>query len=280
MRLGASSPVHLLRHLPGLPRAEWLLRRSRPVLPVDLADSMGLGAYLNKVVQVLRYAEQRGLHPVLRFSNPLYSPTGGTDVDWLPLLFERTAATDAAAIPPGRFLRRYWYLERHLDDPRAEVPVEAAHALVVSHLRVARGILREVDAFCRSREVGRATLAIHYRGTDKYFEARRIPAERAIAAVAARADRYRTIFVATDEPEFLHAMRQRFAGRVRDLDCAWIFPNAQPAHLTPGNGPAKAREALTTMLVLARCGLCIRTPSNLSRWAQIFDPALPTVLLD
>ena len=86
--------------------------------------------------------------------------------------------------------------------------------------------------------------------------------------------------MATDEPEFLDHVRARYpADKVKDLDCKWIFPNAQPAHLTPGNGPEKAREALLTMLVLARCGLCIRTPSNLSHWAQILSPDLPIILI-
>ena len=281
VRVGASPAFHFCRNLPDLPRNEWLLYRNRPYLPVDLADRMGLGAYLNKVVQILHYADRERLRPILRFSNPLYSPTGDTGTDWLPLLFDRVVAGDEPHIRSRRFIRRYWYLERHLDDPSSEVPIDVSHALIASCLRVRTDVMQGVDDFCRSSGVDGTTLAIHYRGTDKYFEARRVSAERAIHAVSLHAGRYRKIFVATDEPEFLATMRSRFAGeRICDMGCTWIYPNSQPAHLMPGNGPEKAREALMTMLVLARCGLCIRTPSNLSRWAQIFHPDLPTILLD
>ena len=87
------------------------------------------------------------------------------------------------------------------------------------------------------------------------------------------------IFVATDEPEFLDFMTNRFGSeRVIDLDCQEIYSGRAP-HSTPGDPAVKASEAIRSILTLARCGLLIRTRSHLSAWAKILSPSLPTIVL-
>ena len=280
VKLNASPAAHWMRRAPTIPLSNWQMRRNHPYLLVDLSDKMGLGALLSLSVRVLDHAERRGLQPIIRFTNPLYSPNGRSDTDWLPLLFNRRGDYDERRFPKSRFVRPYWHIERRMSDAHGEIANRRRRELFLDHVKIADDVIAEVDAFCADQQIGSETLAIHYRGTDKYLEAPRVHIGRMIDLVAEHADRYSSIFVATDEPEFLMEMREHFPHKkVRDLNCKWIYPNSQPAHLTPGNGAEKAREALLTMLVLSRCGLCIRTPSNLSEWAQVFNPDLPTILL-
>ncbi|HZZ10818.1 MAG TPA: hypothetical protein VFE79_08990, partial [Paraburkholderia sp.] len=52
-----------------------------------------------------------------------------------------------------------------------------------------------------------------------------------------------------------------------------------PVHFSGHPGLAMGREALVSSLLLSRCGFLVKTPSYLSAWSKIFNPALPVKLV-
>jgi len=60
---------------------------------------------------------------------------------------------------------------------------------------------------------------------------------------------------------------------------AWWRDGRRPPHFADLPGEIKAREALTTMALLARSELCVRTDSALSAWAMTLPGQRRTVLV-
>src|SRR5229473_3485403 len=73
-----------LRAAPNFPSQLFRQRANAPYFPFDFRVSIGMGAMLTHIVQLLAYAEQNSLIPVCRISNPLYAD--GADV--FPKYFE------------------------------------------------------------------------------------------------------------------------------------------------------------------------------------------------
>ena len=76
------------------------------------------------------------------------------------------------------------------------------------------------------------------------------------------------LFVASDEPQFVEAARASFGDGAFSFSLeAVATEDGTPPHFSPVAGETKAREALATMLVLARAKLLVKTDSLLSDWA-------------
>jgi len=254
------------------------VRAHCPYFPVEISGAMGMGAVLSTAIMVLHDAERRGLRPYFRFTTPNYAVAPGRD--WLPTYFSQLVALPAD-LEPVQFHRvssPYDITFRRLD---RGLTLHLAAELFSRHLQFESSLVEEARTF-REREFGEDdVIGVHYRGTDKHYEAPRVAWERVVRTVRAElAIRPRPVFLATDEPEFLDYFREALPGvDISDLACSEIYSGGRPAHFSPGNNDQKAREALLTMLVLAGCGTCIRTSSHLSAWAKILNPDQVVIML-
>ena len=91
---------------------------------------------------------------------------------------------------------------------------EHGYRLISRYVRVKPHVREKIDTFVRAYFAGAFVIGIHYRGTDKYEEAPRIPYEDVRAALDAEVgavgvDRFQ-LFVASDEQAFVDYLRNFF----------------------------------------------------------------------
>lgn len=160
----------------------------------------------------------------------------------------------------------------------------AGAALVQRYIKVKPSVGAIVNDFSDRQWSDRFAIGLHYRGTDKSEDARRVPYEEVEAVVRdamARAgtDRCR-VFLATDEQGFVDFMRTRFPAQLCYRD---MFRSSDGRPIDVVNADSNHRKGLDAVvdcLLLARTHTLIRTASNLSLCATLFNPQLPDALLN
>jgi hypothetical protein len=153
-----------------------------------------------------------------------------------------------------------------LDIPFEYPPtLEAASNLVWNAIRIRDDIATEAAAFATG-----TFAAVHFRGSDKVLESPRVSISTVLDVVAREMDalQLHRLFVASDERTFVESARMRFGSEVFWLPLrAFASSDGTPPHFSRVPGDVKAREALTTMLILAHAKVLIKTESLLSDWA-------------
>jgi hypothetical protein len=282
-----SPPVDYLFHAQRRQRLRWRLDRGEAELGFDISGAMGLGATLSNAVLLLGFCDRRGLRPRIRFTNPLYRIPGRRD--WFGAYF-RLRSEPAA--DPGRKVRNVKYIaigsqaDYALPGVGLDMTLARANELFHRYLAFDPPLLAEADAFAAAHGLDASSIAVHFRGTDKTRQHNREAPEvgwealfEALRRLAGAAPRAR-IFFATDEPELIaHARRSELAPRLVVYECRELFFGGRPAHVTDGDGYRKGFEAIVTMLLIARCGIVVRTPSHLSAWANILNLDQKVVML-
>jgi hypothetical protein len=124
---------------------------------------------------------------------------------------------------------------------------------------------------------------VHFRGTDKMAGDGQEAAKVGYDFVANQLDDLNTkyrFFVATDEQQFLEYVMDRFPGRVL-YRAAFRSADARSIHSgVNGYSMCKAgEEALLDCLILSKCGLLMRTDSNLSFACRFFSPGQKNINL-
>lgn len=165
--------------------------------------------------------------------------------------------------------------------PRKKIrnyPREKAHQLIQKYIHIKPHILEKVDKFT-SIELDEAfVIGIHYRGTDKKTEARRVAYEEVLLSLENEIGKLRgthfKIFVATDEAPFLEFMQSRYSN-ICFYDQVKRSYDGSSIHLKKENeSPYKSGEgAIIDCLLLSKANVLIRTASNLSLWSTYFNPS-------
>ena len=274
IRIRRSPAMRFTSGIANAPRALLRQRRNRQYLPFDIVARMGLGGALNHVLNLAAFAESRGLVPVCRMSNPLYARVGE---DGFAACFEHVSgdARHALTLP-----LRYHGIEHDASYLPFRVPtissVEQASALFWRHFRVRPAVETAAADLQRDQGLERIPLAIHFRGTDKRLEADLPDPDAFLGAVSdvLAESGSSVVFLATDVPAFRERLLRRFPdvrfvsyelGQARE---------GEPRHFHRGDPGENALEAMVNMLMMARAERCIRTPSFLSAWAKVLNPAL------
>ena len=160
------------------------------------------------------------------------------------------------------------------------LPRKRAFGYLSKYVKIKPEIQKEVEEF-REREFKEDfVIGVHYRGTDKKIEKKRVAYERIYKEILSiqRKEPNIKIFVATDEQAFVDDIREHFKGRV-------IFTNAYrssdgaPVHLDTSSPYLRGKEAIIDCLLLSQTNILIRTPSYLSLFSTFFNPELPVILL-
>lgn len=164
-----------------------------------------------------------------------------------------------------------------------EITRQEAFSLIQKYVKVKPDIRKKVDQFVRTQFGDANVIGVHYRGTDKRTEASRVPYKKVYEKLKAvvgslTSDNFK-IFVATDEKLFLDFIMKKYPNHVIYTD-ALRSMHGKPVHQSYKNCYKMGEDAVIDCLLLSKCGILIRTASNLSTCAGFFNPDLPTINLN
>ena len=165
------------------------------------------------------------------------------------------------------------------------VPSQIAYKLS-EKLPVRKELRREADEWF-DKHIRGDWVAIHYRGTDIevdkatiYQYKYKIELEPYITYLRTVLDDKCSIFVCSDQAQFIDKMQVAFPGRVfaRDIQRS---SNKKALHLSPGyKGIQQQKDALIDMLILAKANLIYTTGSTFVDAVRYFNPKTKIVSLD
>ncbi len=165
-----------------------------------------------------------------------------------------------------------------------EMSRETGAKLIDRYVVVKSPVQDIADAYVREHWADAFVIGIHYRGTDKAADAPRVPYEKVASVVRdtmshAGSDRSR-IFLATDEQAFLDYMRNRFPGQLLYREMFRSVDGRPTDIVNADANHKKGEDAVVDCLLLSRSHHLIRTASNLSLCATLFNPQLTETLLN
>jgi hypothetical protein len=181
--------------------------------------TLGMFAHLRWCLDFMCLCEEHGLEPYFILASPQYrDPQRGPN--WFDYFFvhahlsEEDRKVVGERIARGQVRRIRWsddILYRAYDD---ELTLQDAHCLLQKYIRIQPWVQEKVDRFARRELDGRHVLGVHYRGTDRGFEAPK-------ASYDSMADLVRrylehvpatdAVFVATDESALSSTCRRASA---------------------------------------------------------------------
>ncbi|MCP3724092.1 hypothetical protein M3I53_13290 [Paraburkholderia sp. CNPSo 3272] len=259
-------------------------RLNRGYFVVEIRANSGFFSVMQIVLCILLYCDEKHLTPVISARGGIYGDPEGK-IDWLAEYFE---SLRSSALPDAVTAGLRTSIVRDLGDLgfrryEAGLRLERASTLFLSNYRPGESIRAEVARICERLDIGASTLGVHFRGTDKKFEAHTIEWSafcRQVESTLADDHRLTNIFVSSDEQPFLDFFRKwGFAVPVNVAPATLLASGDKPVHFSGHPGLAIGREALVASLLLANCGHLIKTPSYLSAWSKIFNPSLRVTLV-
>ena len=165
------------------------------------------------------------------------------------------------------------------------VPSEMAYKLS-EKLPVRRELRKKADEWF-NKYIRGDWVAVHYRGTDIeagkatiYTGRYKIELEPYITYLKAVLDNESSIFVCSDQAQFIDKMQVAFPGRVfaRDMQRS---SSREPLHKSPEyKGIQQRKDALIDMLILAKADLIYTTGSAFVDAVRYFNPKTKIVSLD
>ncbi len=164
------------------------------------------------------------------------------------------------------------------------MPRRTAARLVERHVRLRPAIQQAVGSYVREHWHDTHVIGVHYRGTDKIADARRVSYDEMETSIRGRIDPVASaswrIFLATDEHGFVEFMRARFGDRLL-VRTMFRSVDGRPIDICNADGNyQKGFDAVVDCLLLSRTDHVIRTSSNLGLCATLFNPQLTETLLN
>lgn len=247
-------------------------------------DVSGLFSEFAAVVGLLDHYERwRGLYAGVKvdFSHGLYHDEAHGP-NWWEYYFEPIDFGGEGGAP-GRVVNPHYH-DLCANRVEREMSRATSSALVNRYVAVKPLVRGLVDDHIRHRWGQAFVIGLHYRGTDKAEDAPRVPYEQVESVVRetmrrAGSDPCR-IFLATDEQACVDYMRARFPEQL-----CWreIFRSVdgRPIDVVNADGNhQKGLDAVVDCVLLSRVHTLIRTASNLSLCATLFNSRLPDRLLN
>lgn len=264
----------------------WLGLLNKEVLVMNCREESELDGFYSHFTAVLGLLEQferwrvaiAGVRVDFEDRGLYYDPARGSN-SWEYHVQPVEIRCDAKAVE-----RRIGSRERDRRTREGErMPRKRAADLVARYIHVKPHIREKVDAFAFAHFSDFHVIGVHYRGTDKWLEAPRVPYGDVCTAVraairAAPTERCR-LFVASDEQAFVECMEGAFPGKVVSWETR-RSRDGEPIDFIMDNNFKKGEDVLVDCLLLSRCDHLIRTSSSLSLCSTYFNPALPVVLLN
>lgn len=230
--------------------------------PDDLGEGL-FGQILLFVFEVLPYVQKQNIRPRWNIESFRYGSLDAPTI--LPGLFDAVQTppaepTEAVSLTTLRRCHRY-FIGGDFD---------ATHRLWTTYFAVPEKTLADVAVL----QLGDRCLGLHYRGTDKNTTAWDTNPlsgadflALAVDFAAQRAD-LDTVFVATDEPEFIADARTAFP----HLRVVTAGPGAH--HKTTTYDIEMGRGAVRDCVALSQCRHVVKASSALSAFAKVLNPDL------
>jgi hypothetical protein len=254
----------------------------------DVAQDVGMFATVTYCALLAKACEEQDVEPFITVSSPHYrSPSRGEN--WFGYFFDhrRLQLSDAdldALRKDGRVvtirdrggvnLFARGAVDREITNDMARFA--EATRLFNTYFSVRSEVLEQVDAFADAFMTPSPVLGVHFRGTDHHREYRVVDYTTVTTAVEQCFPRHETVFVTTDEQDFVDFARAHLPGRRIITPRAFV----QPQHrIDLGDNYEKGLQALTDCLLLSRCDALVKTPSALSAWAKAYNPSMDLVLV-
>jgi hypothetical protein len=252
------------------------------VLPSP-GEKSGLFSVFTTVLGFLEFYDQKKCAGIkIDFSDKsiYYDPSRGSN--WWGYYFETEEfeiVPDAVVRDVPRKLKRAFTRKGYAGITRHE-----AFSLIQKYIKIKPQIEAKINFFAREYFGNSNVIGVHYRGTDKRSEAPRVPYKKVYETIqtvinSLSSDDYK-IFVATDEKAFLDDILVRFPGRVIYTNSLRSSDGAPVHKETYKNCYKMGEDAVLDCLLLSKCGILIRTASNLSTCAGYFNPGLPIIDLN
>lgn len=160
---------------------------------------------------------------------------------------------------------------------------QLAHDLFFEYFEFNDMINQNVSEMCAQYFTNKNVLGIHYRGTDKNkdkLQTNNQPYENFFVIVSdflSTRNDVDVLFVSTDEAQFLDYIKKYIPSRIKvvSFDQQRWTPNDVPfrCHQLSSNKTI-AETCCIDALLLSKCRTVIKTTSQLSSWAKIFNPDL------
>ncbi len=254
------------------------LNRQRGVMAVEIKNSIGIGARLEWVLEILAFCDDHKLSPRFRFS---YSDS---DTDYFTPFFKINDSEHSSegVLPFAKiFTIGDLKLGKNYDQT---LTLARASELIRKYLRVQDDIQQEVDSFCEEHFQGRKILGVHYRGTDKHEEAGVVThanVEENIRYYLQQHPDIEAIFISTDAADFLREIEESSIGKqIFYRDDSFRSTDEVAIHFSGQNKYDINRDALVNCLLLSRCDALIKSASILSAWSVLFNPEISLVMLN
>ena len=245
------------------------------------ADVSGLFSEVAAVIGFLdHYDRWQHLYAGVRvdFNDGLYyEPAVGPN--WWNYYFEPIEIGDRGA--PERVVNPHYH-DLCANRVERRLPRHAGAALVGRYVRVTAAVNDIAEAFIRDHWRSAHVIGVHYRGTDKAEDAPRVPYEHMAAVVreAMTGKPESRVFLATDEAAFVDYMDSAFLGRIA-YRRMFRSADGRPIDVVNSDGNhQKGLDAVLDCVLLSRTNFLIRTASNLSLCATLFNARLPEMLLN
>ena len=164
------------------------------------------------------------------------------------------------------------------------MPRETGAALVARHVRLLPHLQAKADAYVRDNFGDAFVIGVHYRGTDKWQDAPRVPYDEIRATIQRVAQSAGTaqykIYLASDEQAFVDYMLDAYADRVMFRDMFRSIDGRPIDVVNQDSNHRKGEDAVLDCVLLSKTQYLIRTASNLSLCSTLFNPTLPEQLLN
>ena len=254
----------------------------------EIVQSIGMFATLSYCALLAKACEEKGKEPFIVASSRFYlSPTRGKD--WFGYFFghkriELTEHDIAVLRKEGRIvvIRDRKHINKFARGMAAhEMSNEfskfsEATRLFGKYFYVKAHMLDCVGEFIERNFDRFGQLGIHYRGTDHHREYEFVDQHLLIDAATGHFPQYNSIFVATDEKQFLDLVRSHMPSK----RVVTFMPEPPKSHrIDQGDNYRKGFHALADCLLLSHCQALVKTPSALSTWSKVFGPDLNLVLV-
>ncbi len=257
-----------------------------PVRVFDCQDRVGLFASLYYSVAVAKYCNYKKLTPLFISTNELLvDPSRGSN--WVKYFFDYNLfgenvdryleSSEIVIIKNRRHLNRYITSLPYIDIQNRFSSIAECAELFFKQFTVKQNVRTEVDDFVQNHMHHEHIVGVHYRGTDKHFdEADPVKFEQLVQAVKKYGGTSPVVFLATDDPRLPIELRRQFGADN-------VIMRREPSGLSHVEDVAdnytKGLDAVVDCLLLSRCSLLIKTPSQLSAWSKVFNLDLELVLL-
>ncbi len=154
-----------------------------------------------------------------------------------------------------------------------------ANQLITKYISLKKYLKKEIDSFFSEKVKNEYVIGVHYRSSDKNFEAPFVPIENLAREVKKHIKKIPTknytIFLATDNKSALEFFKFQFRDRL-------VFQNSFYSKGDKGahyiyRGYESGKRAVIDCYLLSRCNVLIRTSSNLSAASAYINPLIKVI---